>query len=533
MHERASGLAALWQDRGVVGEPVLLALPSGLKFVEALLACWYAGAIAVPVSLPRHARVKHRLDRVVNDAKAKFVICLATAQSLIPALNGEDSPGLHWLDVCEPVQGSGSDKSPTHIDQPVALLQYTSGSTGNPRGVIVTHANLTANSAMIAHVCGHGPEKTIGGWLPLFHDMGLVGLLIQAAYSGARCVFMSPERFLMRPHLWLQMISDFGICSSPAPNFAYDYCSEKVTHEQKANLDLRGWTSALNGAEPVRARTMERFADSFQSCGFSKSAFFPCYGLAEATLLVTGRPISSEQIDPCSKIAGDRVACGVPLGDTQIVIVDPQRHEPVEAGQIGEIWVTGSTCAQGYWNDPELTRCTFKARLKGTDIQPDQRDWLRTGDLGFIQDEQLFITGRIRDLIIIAGRNFFPADLEQTAESAHPSVEPSGAAAFSTEIDQLERLIIAIELRRDFLKAATQDPAKWAELLVIRRQIHAAVAADHGVTPFAILLLPTGSLPRTTSGKIRRGTAREQYLDQTLKTIEPLTSHKSDVVSTI
>jgi acyl-CoA synthetase (AMP-forming)/AMP-acid ligase II len=524
LRQRASELAELWLGRGVAGQPVLLAMASGLKFVEALMACWYAGAIAVPVSLPRHARVKHRLDRVVCDARTKFAIGLEETRALFETVDGASPLGLTWLDPREPAPASEKVSSPVRVDQRIALLQYTSGSTGSPRGVIVTHANLMHNSGLIASACGHGPGQTIGGWLPLFHDMGLIGLLIQAAYSGAGCVFMSPERFLMRPWLWLQMITDFNVCSSPAPNFAFDLCVDRVTEPQKSRLDLSRWKNALNGAEPVRARTLERFTSAFQSCGFSRAAFFPCYGLAEATLLVTGPLASTRQAAGSTNGAADisfqhatgRVACGAPMGDTQLAIVDPEERRLVPSGQIGEIWVSGDSCAQGYWNDPDATQAVFKARLCAADKQEDQRDWLRTGDLGFIRDGQLFITGRIRDLIIIAGRNLFPADLEQTVESAHPAIAPSGAAAFSIDVDYTEQLVVAVELRREFLKAQESEGALALESATIRQQITAAVTAEHGVTPSDVALLRAGALPRTTSGKLRRGTAREQYLSRTL-----------------
>ena len=533
LHQRANELAALWHGRGVAGQPVMLAMASGLKFVEALMACWYAGAIAVPVGLPRHARSKHRLDRVVCDAGAKFVIGLEETRPLIEVAGGMGPSMLTWLDPRESAPAMQQPLSPVGTNQRVALLQYTSGSTGSPRGVIVTHANLMHNSALIAGALGHGPGQTIGGWLPLFHDMGLIGLLVQAAYSGASCVFMSPERFLMRPWLWLQMITDFKVLSSPAPNFAYDLCVERVTEQQKAKLDLSRWKHALNGAEPVRARTLERFTSAFASCGFSRAAFFPCYGLAEATLLVTG-PGAQRAATPSAQLQDTcgRVSCGAPMGDTQLAIVDPQERQHVSAGQIGEIWVTGGSCAGGYWNDPKTTEAVFKARLCAADKEADPRDWLRTGDLGFVQDGQLFITGRIRDLIIIAGRNLFPADLEQTAESAHPAIAPSGAAAFSIDVDQTEQVVIAVELRREFLKGPLSQEVAALDPSALRRQVSAAVATENGVTPYEVVLLCSGALPRTTSGKLRRGTARELYLSQTLTLFTVSMDRTSNVTCT-
>ena len=535
LDQRANELSTLWQSHGVSGQPMLLALASGLTFVESLLACWYAGGIAVPVSLPRHARVKHRLDRIVSNAGARFVIGTAETRQALAASDSTFPAGLTWLDPRDNLLFPSSSSSGIAIDQPIALLQYTSGSTGSPRGVVVTHANLMHNSAVIAGACGHTPDQTIGGWLPLFHDMGLIGLLVQAAFSGARCVFMSPERFLMRPWLWLRMISDFNICSSPAPNFAYDLCVDKVTETQKAKLNLGGWRNALNGSEPVRAQTLKRFGDAFQSCGFSKTSFFPCYGLAEATLLVSGPRVDSQRsilraADESASPDGsplERVSCGQPMGDTQLAIVNPQTSQRVSAGEIGEIWVAGASCALGYWNDSAATQTVFKARQDGINA-----DWLRTGDLGFVADDQLFITGRIRELIIIAGRNFFPADLEQAAESAHPAVMSSGSAAFSTDVENTERLILAVELRREYLRSASAESSAAVNDVEIRRLISAAVSTDYGVTPHEVILVRAGALPRTTSGKIRRGTVREQYVGKLLTPITVSADTSSNGVST-
>ncbi len=352
LDQRASALAGVLAEQGASGQPVLLTLPSGLAFIESIFACWYAGAIAVPVSLPRHQRVKHRLDRIITDAGARFAIGSAETRQRI----GNDMTGnanatpLIWIDP-DTAHSPASHRTvlPAPADRP-ALLQYTSGSTGEPRGVIVTHGNLMRNSALIAEATGNGPEQTTVGWLPLFHDMGLIGLVLQAAYCGLRCVFMSPERFLMRPWLWLQMISDYKASSSPAPNFAYDLCAEKISPEHKAKLDLSCWRNALNGSEPVRPATLDRFASAFAGCGFQRDAFFPCYGLAEATLFVTGparlrrlprRRAEGELL--ADDAPGGHLGCGQPFGDTRLAIVDPRTAQRVPEGQIGEIWVAGES----------------------------------------------------------------------------------------------------------------------------------------------------------------------------------------------
>jgi acyl-CoA synthetase (AMP-forming)/AMP-acid ligase II len=503
---RAAAIAATLRDRKATGQPILLALPSGLAFVESLFACWYAGAIAVPISIPRHQRLKHRLDRILADAGARFGIASAATRDLL------QHPDAHWIDPTVARETPASTApSPTAPHQ-TALLQYTSGSTGYPRGVIVSHANLMHNSGLIADACGHEPGHTIAGWLPLFHDMGLIGLVLQAAFSGARCVFMAPERFLMRPWLWLQMISDYKVRSSPAPNFAYDFCTEKVVPEHKTGLDLSCWRNALNGSEPVRPATLQRFASAFADCQFNPESFFPCYGLAESTLFVTG-PRQTRRVirrSPTGKMLADdepggHVACGQAFGNTQIQIVDPTTSRPVSPGTIGEIWLAGESSAHGYWNNPAATAETFHARLHGD----ANARWLRTGDLGFLADEQLFVTGRLRELIIIAGRNLFPVDIERTVENANPAI--AAAAAFAIQIDGIEKLVVAAELRRH---------GRDIDADSIFRQIRAAVVTEHDVAPHDTILLIPGGIPRTTSGKISRRFTHDAYLANTLNRLE-------------
>lgn len=520
---RAAALAATLRERGAAGKRILLALPSGLSFIESLFACWYAGAAAVPVSLPRHQRTRHRLDRIIAHAQADFAIADDDARQRI--CTGDDGTG-HQMIWISPRESEGEQLSDPPIDEispaSTAIIQYTSGSTGMPRGVVVTHANLLHNSAQIAQACGHDQESTIAGWLPLFHDMGLVGLVIQAAFSGARCVLMPPERFLMRPWLWLEMISNYKVCSSPAPNFAYDLCVDRVTDEQKARLDLSGWRNALNGSEPVRARTLDRFAAAFEKCGFRRTSFFPCYGLAEATLFVTGpganRKIVRQTTDGEIVSGGENIGhigCGQPYGGTLLKIVDPQTFDILPERSIGEIWISGPSCAAGYWNDPQVSAATFDAHLRGSN---DTHSWLRTGDLGFIADGQLFITGRLRELIIIAGRNHFPVDLEVTAEAAEREVvAPSGVAALSVEIDELERLILLAEVRREFVRTARAAQMSAFDADAVRRRLRAAIASEHDVVPHEIILLCPGALPRTTSGKISRAAARTAYLNKALE----------------
>jgi acyl-CoA synthetase (AMP-forming)/AMP-acid ligase II len=515
LDQRARALAAVLTDHGAHGQRALLALGSGLPFIEALFGCWYAGAIAVPISLPRHRRAKHRLHLIAADATARFAIGVAETRD---RLDGDDAErpvtgGLTWIDI-DAIGGgnAGADLSPPQ-DQPIAVLQYTSGSTGSPKGVIVTHTNIMHNSALIAEACGHSAADTIAGWAPLFHDMGLIGLVIQAAYVGARCVLMSPERFLMRPWLWLRMIARYGACSSPAPNFAYDLCARKVSDDEKAQLDLGRWRNALNGSEPVRAATLDRFAEAFAQCGFRRDAFFQCYGLAEATLFVTGpderRIFDGELIDAGEATAGVHVNCGRSWGDLQVAIVEPNTCRRLAEKQVGEVWVAGDSCAVGYWNDPTASEATFGGRIAGED---DQR-WLRTGDLGYMISGDLFITGRRSELIIVAGRNHFPLDLERTVQASDSAFNDSSAAAFSVDIDESEGVVIVAEIDR----AAARGPM---DVAAIECRAHAALAEAHELVPHAVVLLRPGAMPRTTSGKISRRACRDAYVNGTLDRYE-------------
>jgi acyl-CoA synthetase (AMP-forming)/AMP-acid ligase II/cytochrome P450 len=535
---RARARGELLCQQGAIGKPVLLALPSGLAFVEWIFACWYAGAIVVPVSLPRHLRVKHRLEAIIADAGVQFVIATVATRQRLEAdrIDAQSTTSLAWIDADAAIDPIGESDSARPACGRIALLQYTSGSTGTPRGVIVTHDNLICNSALIAETCGIGPADTIAGWLPLFHDMGLIGLVLQATFSGARCVFMAPERFLMHPWLWLQMISDYGARCSPAPNFAYDLCVDKISEAHKATLNLSGWRCALNGSEPVRGATLERFAAAFAGCGFRRDAFIPCYGLAEATLLATAaterRWPAIRRVDGAAVTGGDGggyVSCGRACGDTQLAIVDPATCVAVMPGTIGEIWLAGNIIADGYWNEPQASAVSFNAAILGTTQVDTGRKWLRSGDLGFIADGELFITGRLRELIIVAGRNYFPADIEGTVESADSALAAFGAVAFALELDGLERLIIAAELRREYRRPGVSGTAHELDPAAVRQRVRAAVVAAHEVTPYEVVLLRPGAVRRTSSGKISRTATREAYVGQTLEAWEHLDGTRSAI----
>jgi acyl-CoA synthetase (AMP-forming)/AMP-acid ligase II len=383
---------------------------------------------------------------------------------------------------------------------------------------------LLDNQCAIAQAFGHTPETIVVGWLPLFHDMGLIGNVLQPLYLGRPCILMSPVDFLQRPFRWLQAISHFQATTSGGPNFAYDLCVRKIKPEQKASLDLSNWEIAFTGAEPVKAETLERFAETFKDCGFRKEAFYPCYGMAETTLFISG---GSKTIPPVVKqvakdtleqnqiavstednIAKNLVSCGQTRLDMQIKIVDPEALIECPPDRVGEIWVSGTSVAQGYWNRTSATKETFKAYLADTQEGP----FLRTGDLGFVQDNELFITGRIKDAIIIRGQNYYPQDIEQTIEKSDQALRPGCSAAFTIEIKGTERLIVVQEVERSYLRKLNMKE--------IVGNFREAVTAEHGLQVYATVLVKPGSIPKTSSGKIQRYACRTKFLNGSLDVVE-------------
>ncbi len=523
LDRRARVLAAQLQSLGAEGQRVLLLYPAGLEYIAAFFGCLYAGAVAVPTYPPRLNRNLLRLQSIVADAGATTALATGSLLSRVKPLL-EESSGLHnlqWLSTDNLADSlAGQWREPAVSGDTLAFLQYTSGSTAAPKGVMVTHGNLLHNEGLIQRVFRQTEEAVIVGWLPLYHDMGLIGNVLQPLYLGARCILISPVAFLQQPFRWLQLISEYKATTSGGPNFAYDLCVRKVTPEERASLDLSRWSVAFNGSEPVRAETLERFADAFASCGFRREAFHPCYGLAEATLLVSGRDganlpvVNPAALPPRETSAGSEsvaatqgnsqlVACGGALPGQKVLIVDPESRVERAAGEVGEIWVSGASVAQGYWNRPEETEHSFRARLADTGEGP----FLRTGDLGFFQDGQLFIAGRLKDLIIIRGRNLYPQDIERTAELSHPTLRPGCGAAFSIEEAGDERLVIVQEV----------DQRQQADAGLVIESIRQRVAQEHEVQASAIVLVKPGTVPKTTSGKIQRRASREAFLEGKLK----------------
>lgn len=507
------------------GSRALLLYPPGLEFITAFFGCLYAGVVAVPVYPPRRGEAKmSRLEAIAADAGASVALTttdiLASTQAKVA--ENRELASLQWF-ATDGITGEPISKeaiAPITSDT-LAFLQYTSGSTGNPKGVMVSHGNLVYNERMVEVAYQHTDKTIFVGWLPLFHDMGLIGNVLQPLYLGIPSILMSPVAFLQKPFRWLQGISRYRATTSGGPNFAYDLCVRKITPEQKATLDLSSWEIAFNGAEPIRAETLERFTTAFAPCGFRPETFYPCYGMAETTLFVSGglkatRPITcyveenaleqnrvvvAEENLEAKKIVG----CGRGWLEEKIAIANPESLTECPPGRVGEIWVSGSNVAMGYWNRPLETEKTFNAYLG------DKGPFLRTGDLGFLLDGELFVTGRLKDTIIIRGRNHYPQDIELTVEKSHPALRSNSGAAFGVEIDGNEELIIVQEVERTYLRKLNVDE--------IAGNIRQAITEEHELQVYAIVLLKTGSIPKTSSGKIQRYACKTGFLKGSLNAV--------------
>jgi 8-amino-7-oxononanoate synthase len=526
LDRQARAIGAWLQSRNLAGQRALLLYPAGLEFIAAFFGCLYAGVIAVPVYPPRRNRSLNRIQAIADDAEAQVALTTDLVLNRVMPLIDETPhlKQLTWLPTCK--LSADLEREWTMPDvhgDTLAFLQYTSGSTGAPKGVVLNHANLVHNCALIAHSFEHTRSGKGVFWLPSYHDMGLIGGILQPLYIGRPNVLMSPMSFLQKPYRWLSAISRFQASTSGGPNFAYDLCVRKITPEQRKTLDLSNWRVAFNGAEPVRAETLDAFAEAFAPCGFRREVFYPCFGLAEATLIVSGgyvdRPplvrtfdaaalARNEVLDADPDDEGVRalVGCGENLPDQRIIVVDPETLVSCPPGRIGEVWVYGPSVAQGYWQQPEASERVFRAKLKDTGEGP----FLRTGDLGFLQDGELFITGRLKDLIIVHGVNYYPQDIERTVQESHPRLRFDCGAAFTVAgEDGRERLVVVQEVER-------HKQSNFTELFdAIRRE----VAAEHELTLDAIVLIRAGSVPKTSSGKIQRHACRNGYLACTLDTV--------------
>jgi amino acid adenylation domain-containing protein len=528
--------------------PVLLLFPTGPEYLAAFFGCLYAGALAVPLYPPRLNRSLQRLESILLDAEP--VLILSTAQIISRLRDAlRDAPAwqrLRWLAADTLLAGQAVTESaeawPQIAPDELAFLQYTSGSTSAPRGVMVTHANLLYNQRLIQQAFRQDADSVIVSWLPLYHDMGLIGTVLQPLYNGSHCILMSPQSFLQQPARWLQTISKYQATTSGGPNFAYDLCVKRIGEEELSGLELGCWEVAFNGSEPVREQVLRRFTERFARCGFRREAFVACYGLAEATLLVSASEAGREpdlkrlRADELAQgqaveehtpeqmqapTTGDArvttlVSCGRGFPGQQLTIVDPQGRIPVPDRTVGEVWASGPSIAQGYWNRPDLSAEVFQARLADTALAEDHSaapgPYLRTGDMGFLDHGQLYLTGRLKDLIIIRGLNHYPEDIELTAREAHPLVRDGHGAAFLVAREDAEQVVLVLELNR----RASLPEEVAEEVMAAIRQV---VSESHEIALTTIVLVRPHTIPLTTSGKVQRHRCCEQYEAGTLQEV--------------
>ncbi|NWB63100.1 non-ribosomal peptide synthetase, partial [Pseudomonas sp. F1002] len=510
---RARTIAAALQADAGLGDRAVLLFPSGPDYVAAFFGCLYAGVIAVPAYPPESARRHHqeRLLSIIADAEPRLLLTTSSLGDSLAQLEG--APQLLCVDSLH-AEIAGNWIAPNLQDDDIAFLQYTSGSTALPKGVQVTHGNLVANELLIRRGFGIdlNPDDVIVSWLPLYHDMGLIGGLLQPIFSGVPCVLMSPAYFLGRPLRWLEAISEYGGTISGGPDFAYRLCSERVSESALDRLDLSKWRVAYSGSEPIRLDTLERFAEKFAACGFTPNNFFASYGLAEATLFVAGgtrgQGIPALRLDE-QALAANRaepgqgaaiMSCGTSQPEHAVLIADPATLATLPDNAVGEIWATGPSIAHGYWRNPEATAKTF--------VQHEGRTWLRTGDLGFIREGEVFITGRLKDLLIVRGHNLYPQDIEQAIEREVEVVRKGRVAAFAVNDQGLEGIGIAAEISRSVQKILPPE--------ALIKAIRQAVAEACQEAPSVVVLLNPGGLPKTSSGKVQRSACRTRLADGSL-----------------
>ena len=520
LDRQAKAIALQLQQLVKPGSRALLvySYSAGLEFIKAFFGCLYAGVVAVPCHPPKNRLTTVEVQTRLESAGAEVILTDASLFSnLKTQLANWGKSSLHCLNT---------DKIKPQIDgwiapkidvNTLAFLQYTSGSTGEPKGVMITHGCLMQNQEMLKQAFGH-TENLVGvGWLPLFHDMGLIGNVIQPIYMGGYCVMISPVSFVQKPIRWLQAISKYRATTSGAPNFAYDLLCDRLTDEQVAQLDLSSWSLAFCGAEPVQIDTIDNFSRKFAVCGFKPTAFYPCYGMAEATLMITGgdkdklpqvKYLDKAALEENKVVLVERshpgtnfISAGYPWLDGEIAIVDPYNLTATE-DEIGEIWYAGSSVGQGYWQLPEKTQQTFKASLNG-------KQYLRTGDLGFVADGELYITGRLNDVLVFWGLNHYPQHIEQTVEQCHPGLKPNCGAAFSVEVAGKPRLVVAQEIERTYRKSLVMEQVVEA--------IRWHLFQQHFIDIYGIVLLSPGRIPKTSSGNVQRRRCKEMFLDENLE----------------
>lgn len=520
---RARAIAATLQAHGLSGERALMFYGPGLEFLESFLGCLYANVVPAPLYAPKSSRDPARLSAVCSNSRARIALTRSQDLKRVREMFQENKTLDYALFVTDQIE-SNAAAGWRPMDAPsdnLAYLQYTSGSTTIPRGIMVGHSTLMANLECLRKGFDVDSESVIVSWLPHFHDMGLVLGMMESLYVGIRTILMAPSTFGVRPLRWLHAISKYRGTHTAGPNFSYEACLERFCPEEMQGVDLSSWRCAVNGAEPVRKETIDRFAETFGPYGYRPETHCPGYGLAEATLMVSASsPFEEPESITLSadELGVHRVKLAHPLGasatttavgcgpiahNTEVAIVDPSTCARADSNVVGEIWVKGTSVCLGCWDQPDETERMFRARLADGD-----GPYLRTGDLGFMHNGQLYITGRLKDLIIIRGQNHYPQDIEKTVESAHPALSRGGAAAFSIQVGIEEHLAIVQELRR----------GTWDTEEVIR-SVRRAVADVHGLQAHSVVLISPKTLPKTSSGKVQRHKCRSSLLNGTLRMI--------------
>ncbi len=527
---KAKAIAARLQKQCRFGDRVLLLYSPGLEFIPAFFACLYAGVLAVPVYPPSPANLDASMDKlmtIISDAKPSAALTTQDIATMVDFIKGDypEVGKINWI-ASDRVENNISADFISQViaKDTTAFLQYTSGSTGNPKGVMVSHGNIFYNEEMIKTCFEHTDQSIWAGWVPFFHDMGLLGSILHPLHMGIQCIIMSPMDFLKKPIRWLQAISRYKVTTSGGPNFGFDLCVRKIPNEALSDLDLSCWKAAFNGAEPIRAETIKNFYDKFKVCGFREESLQPCYGMAETTVFISsvGRLIKPtiSYIDnsalernkvvikkPNEKNIHTIVGCGQTWLDQKICIVDPKSLTKSPENSIGEIWISGDNITQGYWNKAKETKDTFHAYIKDTGEGP----FLRTGDLGFMVNKEVFITGRRKDLIIVRGRNFYPHDLEDKVWKTHPSLRQGCCVAIAIDVENEEKLLVIQEVKNQYLENLNFDD--------ILDTIFQTILKHNEIAPHAVVLIKQGTIPKTSSGKVQRSQCRKNYLNGTLDTI--------------
>lgn len=509
LQQRVKALASVLKTQGNHGDRVLLLYPAGLDYVVAFYACLYAGMVAVPLYSPQNKRKIELIGEIANDCSASLALTTKKYLSKVDNLSGHGIEQLRWFATDQVFDSADELKAAEVSGDELAYLQYTSGSTSLPKGVMLTHATTLFHSEELATHWQVNEQSVLVSWLPHFHDLGQVLSILQPLYRGFHCVLMSPTTFMKQPYIWLKAISDYKATIAGGPDFTFSHSVRNVSKEQVSSLDLSSWRSAVNGAEPVKSASLEAFSEHFAEAGFTHGTHCPAYGLAESTLVMTSDsldtapvflPCNSKQlrsnkvvVENASKDTQFLVSNGKPVMGTQVKVVNPKSKIELIEAEIGEIWISGGSIGSGYWNNEEATLQTFKAQIEG---EPEQRFYLRTGDLGFIYEGNLYITGRLKDLIVVRGTNHYPQDIEQTVELSHSLIRDGYCAAFSIENSGEEQLVVVAERNRYHDEEVNYEQ--------VFSNVKAAIAQRHSLDVSQIVIVRPGSITKTTSGKIQR-----------------------------